>query len=535
MLEAIAGRIFKNASAGEQALFLAVAALAVLSYLFGVISAVVSLSVWSIINAVLIGIIFLVLTLLLFINDKYFVYRDKSLIIIAYSAVMLLSSSLNMIGAAGVALVLSLLSLISSVVLYGTLIYDQLTSGDGPIKYWLIYGGAVYKILYSLVMIIVNGAGSSSVIVTLDVVFGGLAFIAVVVLLLYIFDGFSFAKYMYYEIIDAGGKDESLDDESCDDGSVHPDEEDVDDAAGKTQPIPKVPAGDDTDEDEEYTPYVPYVEETADVKDDSDVEPAGNGIQEETAPDYCSGGNCSEQEWDDEVDDTNKVDVPLETLRGSGYEEINNERGAARPPADWEDEPKRDLLYGESVDAPGRGDADDIGAEREFDETDITELGDTEYISDTESGGSECGADDCSPPAEKEGAAGMESEQNEQNIPSPEFISPTELRYVRFAAAHNKPDSTLQVTGMSGDLFDVWVDGDTICFLNDLTQANAGRGVRSAVIAFGDVSNLGFDTLADGTECIVLTYMKSDQTREIRFTKESFPNFKRVLEEAGGE
>ena len=97
------------------------------------------------------------------------------------------------------------------------------------------------------------------------------------------------------------------------------------------------------------------------------------------------------------------------------------------------------------------------------------------------------------------------------------------------AMKYHKPHDTLQVEGLSGDTFDVWVDNETICFLNDLNQASDGRGVRSAAIPFEDVQNIGFSDLGGGESCIVLSYLKGDVTVEIGFTKASFKNFKQVM------
>ena len=77
-------------------------------------------------------------------------------------------------------------------------------------------------------------------------------------------------------------------------------------------------------------------------------------------------------------------------------------------------------------------------------------------------------------------------------------------------------------------MFDIWVDGDVICFQNDLGQACDGRGVRTAAVAFADVENISAANYG-GEECVVMSYYRGEQLIEIGFTKASFKNFKKVM------
>jgi hypothetical protein len=268
-------------------------------------------------------------------------------------------------------------------------------------------------------------------------------------MLLYLFDGFSFAKYMIFEIIDAG---------------------------------------DDKDEPANQT----------------DVAIKENAISANTP------AKVNSQTVRKQADEDRNTDIPDEASEEAEYVPYSEHEAAPVQPvvAEKEEALKEDAEKDNSDEA-----VLDLGKLLESDEPKQDDQV-TETSNDNEK---------------------KAPDEPDETKTKAEEISPIEFKYIKFAAAHNKPEDTLQVSGMSGDLFDVWVDGDTICFLNDLTQAAEGRGIRSAVISFGDVSGFRFDKLEDGAECVVLTYMKVDETREIRFTKESFVNFKRVMEQAGGD
>lgn len=535
LLTALVRRHFANPSKREQCLFISVSALAVISFILNVISAIAGRDGWAVARSLTLGALTLVLTVLLTLSDTHYIWRRRSCLQIAYSALMLIAAALGLGNPPAGLLVLGILSLIAAIALYGVLIFDQFVKNDSPVKYWLVYCGAAYNLLLALVMMIV-GVVNAGVIGVLAVVFGGLSSVATLLLLLYLFDDFSFARYMYNAIIDAGADEcpagtDSLPDERDDAPSA-----DGDTATPGVAASPVVDGAydpyDDISEDERYLPYV--------GRDDApDDAPHGDSSNEEKHAPY-DGDRCRKS---GNIEETPR-EGEAESSGLSGLEPGDIQDAGGKPYADGEP-----LL-------PGA----DEGCAR--DGAFSPEADDDDNAGDGEAGGYEAGHE-CGEDACFIGVSGgvtdgaLEDNDNEHDNPvfggdsaadekSPEMshapealgageISPTLLKYARFAAAHNKPDATLQVTGMSGDLFDVWVDGDTICFLNDLSQAGGGRGVRSAAIAFGDVSSLSRDCLEGSVECVVLSYLKEGQTREIRFTKESFPNFKRVMELAGGE
>ncbi|HHT53475.1 MAG TPA: hypothetical protein GX011_00880 [Clostridiales bacterium] len=446
IVSGIAERLMKNESKLEAAIFGCALLFAVVSCVLNIITGIAAGGVWDILRPLTVGLVLLFLTLLLPASDEFFVVRGKSLVLIAYSALSLVLSGVALAGADGVLnTILAVLGLLAALALYGTLMLDQFVVNDKPVKYWLVYSGALYFIFYSLVMLILDGVRATGVLGALAAVFGGLASIFVILMLLCLFDGLSFAEYMFYEIVDA--------DDNADDGGVDdPGAENVTDNLALAE---EEPEAEDTGGAEMYVPY-------------EEEQPS------EAAPEPQERG-----------------DTPAGADEG---EELPEEE-VYRPFDDivYDYEPSCVALPDEAAEAePGKCD---------------------EPAGDTEGEGSE----------------------ESSRLAASAGISPVELKYAKFAAAHHKPDSTLQVTGMSGDLFDVWVDGDRICFLNDLGQAMEGRGVRSAVIPFGEVTGLGLDKLEEGAECVVLTYEKDGEVCEIRFAKESFGNFRQVLEQAAGE
>ncbi len=495
LLSGIAGRIFGNESKGEAAFYLAVLILAAAAFVIDIIAAIFVGRAWGIIYSLTVGAILFLFVPLLTVSDRFFLLRGRSMIIIVYSAISLILVATGFADASGAGVVLAILGIISAAALYGTLIYDQLFENDHPFKYWLIYSGALYRILYSLVFLIIDGVRAVSVVGTLKGIFGALASVSVIILKLYIFDRFSFAKYMYYEIIDAGADediDDIIDESAVSAGDIALDIDDGSDSEGGEHQTAaeETPEFDDIPADAEYIPY------SYDESEPDSTEPEGN------EPEEIEFEESEADSTEPEGDDPEEIE----------FEE--SEPDSTEPEGDEPEEMEFEESEPDSTEPEGDGQE---AVEPEADEADETEESEPE-------------------PEMAEQAKNREGDFERASIAELlEELSPVELKYARFAAAHNKPDQTLQVTGMSGDLFDVWVDNDTLCFLNDLGQALEGRGIRVAVIPFGDVSDIGFDQLSDGAECVVLTYIKSDETREIRFTKESFANFKRVMEEADSE
>ena len=366
----LADRLFGNESKLEAAVFGCALLFALVSGVLNIITGIAAGGVWNILRPLTLGLILLLLTMLLPVSDEFFVVRGKSLVLIAYSALSVVLSGVTLAGADGVLnTILAVLNLIAALALYGTLIFDQFVASDKTIKYWLVYGGALYFILYSIVMMILDGVWATGVLGALAAVFGGLTSIFVMLMLLCLFDSLSFAEYMFYEIIDA--------DENADDGGETAGAENIADDLTDREDEQKI---EETGGGEEYVPYV--------EKQSSEIAP---DLQEDKpdAPEKCEDLPDEEvyKPFDDIVDD---YESPYVALPDEG-----NDTGP------------------EGGEEAGKAGDDDSG----------------------------------------EPAGSM-----------PQGLSPVELKYAKFAAVHHKPDSTLQVTGMSGDLFDVWVDGDTICF-----------------------------------------------------------------------
>ncbi len=466
LLSGIAGRLFLNESKSETAVFIAAVLFSAVFMVLDIVNSIIEGKAGAIIMSLTVGIVSFLFVLLLTVSDRFYVVRGRSMILIAYSVFCIILSVTGFIGVSGVGAALAILGLISALALYGTLIYDQLMTDDHPVKYWLVYCGALYRILYALVMLIINSVNATGVTGTLKGIFEGLDSIAVLVMLLYLFDGFSFAKYMYFEIIDSGGD-----------------------------------SGADNDTDEGTTPEAgsgSTGEENIKPVQDSAPEPDGIQTSEGCRDDSIPDDAADKAEYMPYTeDDARQEKTSAAEDKSAEPEEISKDNSGTEKPSE-------------------KTAVNEVAASREETE---------EAVKDEPSG---------KVSAANVGEAELDAKAITSKADAGE-ISLVELKYVRFAAAHNRPDETLQVTGMSGDLFDVWVDNDTICFLNDLGQAEAGRGVRSAAIPFGDVSGFRFDKIEDGAECVVLMYMKGDETREIRFTKESFANFKQVMEEAGQE
>ena len=213
IVSGIAERLMKNESKLEAAIFGCALLFAVVSCVLNIITGIAAGGVWDILRPLTVGLVLLFLTLLLPASDEFFVVRGKSLVLIAYSALSLVLSGVALAGADGVLnTILAVLGLLAALALYGTLILDQFVVNDKPVKYWLVYSGALYFIFYSLVMLILDGVRATGVLGALAAVFGGLASIFVILMLLCLFDGLSFAEYMFYEIVDA--------DDNADDGEL---------------------------------------------------------------------------------------------------------------------------------------------------------------------------------------------------------------------------------------------------------------------------------------------------------------------------
>ncbi len=445
-------RLLRNPSKGEQALFVITVVLAFASLILSAVMAIISKDAMTIIRAFTENVVWFVLVAALTVSDRVLVFRGGSLILILYSLLSLARDGFAFSGVEGIHFALAILGLLAGLALYGTIIVDQFNGSDSPIKYWLIYGGSLYKLLYTLVTVIVRGIGAAevSVVSVLSVVVSGFASVAVILMLIYQFDGFSFIKYFFYEIT---GSDDEYDEQ--------PDEQDgyvAYQSDGQEQENVLV------DEDvaaEEQLNKAPEAEAVEEVAEEVEVDQGDDVIDDFGYVPYDDGS------------ESDAVDSSVKPLSGNGNDGEQKE-----------DEPQAYEAYEESL------------------------IDDDVLIDDSV-------------------AEHVAAEVSPEDIFA--ALTPVERKYVSFAMKYNKPEDTLQVEGLSGDIFDVWVDGDIICFLNDLDQACDGRGVRSAAIAFDAVQNIGVTALGEGESCIVLSYLKGEQTVEIGFTKASFKNFKRVM------
>lgn len=209
-------RLLRNPSRGEQALFICVVVLAFVSLIFTVITAIMSKDAMTIIRAFTENIFMFALITALTVSDRVLVWRGRSLILVLYTLLALASAGFGFVGADGITVVLAVVGVLAAVALYGTLLFDQFNGADKPVKYWLVYGGALYELLYTLISVIVRGtlsAQQDSVASVLAIVVSGLSAVAVILMLIYQFDGFSFARYLLYEIV--SNPDEPIDAEAA--------------------------------------------------------------------------------------------------------------------------------------------------------------------------------------------------------------------------------------------------------------------------------------------------------------------------------
>ena len=448
-------RLLHNPSKGEQALFVITVVMSFMALVLSAITAIMSKDAMIIVRALTENVVWFVLVAALTVSDKVLVFRGRSLILILYALLALARDGFGFAGAQGIFVALAVLTLLSGLALYGTIIVDQFNGTDSPIKYWLIYGGSLYKLIYILVSVIVrgNGAAKIGVVNVLAVVANGVAAAMVILMLIYQFDGFSFIRYFFNEIAGADDEDgteqvaETASDyvgyQEADESEVLVDEA-VIETSDTEQPAEQVAVA----EEQPAEPQTDNVEETEEeLIDDFGYVPYDDGSESDA------------------------VDNSVKPLTDSGAEQEQAEQQAYEAyEADLIDD---DVLVDDSV-------AEQV----------VAEVSPADILA---------------------------------------ALTPIERKYVNFAMKYHKPHDTLQVEGLSGDMFDIWIDDTTICFLNDLNQACDGRGVRSAAIPFEDVQNIGLSDLGGGETCIVLSYLKGDTTVEIGFTKASFKNFKQVM------
>ena len=527
-------RLLRNPSRGEQALFICVVVLAFVSLIFTVITAIMSKDAMTIIRAFTENVFMFALITALTVSDRVLVWRGRSLILILYTLLALASAGFAFVGAGGIVIVLAILGVISGIALYGTILFDQFNSADKPIKYWLVYGGALYELLYTLISVIVRGtiaSGQQSVANVLAIIVSGLSGVAVILMLIYQFDGFSFAKYLLYEII-------SNPDEPVDVAAEAKAEQTAPEKQQKVQgfvpyaeqePVKKTDTLADDNDVKEKNEQAHEQEEQADdidiVEDDivSDTEPVSDQelqeLSEEIETEDDDAADTSDDQSEQEQPEYDQPEQDQEDILDDfgyvPYDDDAQEDALDRSVKPLTAEPERE----EPEDEQDAYEAYEAEGEEADDDDDVLI---DESVADIAVGSNVEAIEDIDLSEKQDAPAKMSVKE------LMESLTPTERKYIKFAMAYHKPADVLQVEGLSGDLFDVWVDGDVICFQNDLGQACDGRGVRTAAVAFADVENIGSANY-DGEDCVVLSYYRGDQLIDIGFTKASFKNFKKVM------
>ena len=500
-------RLLHNPSRGEQALFICVVVLAFAALIFSVITAIMSKDAMTIIRAFTENIFMFALITALTVSDRVLVWRGCSMIMVLYTLLALAVDVFAFVGAGGIMMVLAIFGVIAGLAFYGTILFDQFNNADKAIKYWLVYGGALYKLLYTLISVIVRGtiaSEQSGVANVLAIVVIGLSEVAVILMLIYQFDGFDFAKYLLYEIISNPDEAVEADTEENTASNVH------------------------TAEPEEQI-FVPYAEqdkpEGTPVLDDSmldDVLIDDEGLLENKVEQESEEIQSEEQAENEQADEQPEeiLNVPCdevqdEVLDDFGYVPYDDDAqedafdNSVKPLTDDVDNAVLENVQEDYEAYEAADDDEDVLVDESV--ADIAEDSNVEAIEDID-----LSEEEIVPPAKMSVTELMAS------------LTPTERKYIKFAMEYHKPADVLQVEGLSGDLFDIWVDGDVICFQNDLGQACDGRGVRTAAVAFADVENISAANYG-GEECVVMSYYRGEQLIEIGFTKASFKNFKKVM------
>lgn len=486
-------KLLHNSSRGEQALCWVTVLLALMSLVMSAVTAIAGGDAMTIARAFTEKPVLFVLIVLLTVYDRVFLLRGRSLTVIVFCLLSIVRDVFGVMGADGFAVVLAVLSLLAGTAFYGTIFVDQLSPNDHRLKYRIIYGGALVRLLVILISIIAQGSGlaEAGTAEVLAVMAHGFTEIFVLALMVCHFDsGFGYLKFILNEITaPAEAEYVPFDDEP--EAAYVPLDEPAVESVKNVDSIENIENTESVEPDEAPNPaepdedvlddfgYVPYDDDSPDAAVDSSVRPVVMSAEDVGEPEaaYPAVSDGDEPMTVVEEDGVLVDDSVIE------YERAQRRREAA-----------------EAAEAAVAKAAEAASAAV----TDTAEDVDTDT--------------DAAPSSQPESRAQQLWAQ----------LTPIEQRYVSFGLAHHKPEDTLQVEGLSGDLFDVWLDDDTICFQNDLDQASNGRGVRTAAIPFDAVQNIGLRDL-DGEQCIVLTYIRDGETVEIGFTRASFGNFRRVV------
>ena len=616
-------KLLHNPSRGEGALCWVTVIFALMSLVMSAVSAISGGDAMTIARAFTEKPIWFALIALLTVYDRVFVFRGRSLTVIVFCLLSVARDVFGVAGASGFNVVLASVSLIAGAAFYGTLFVDQLNPSDSKLKYRVVYGGALLKVILILVTVIAGGtklaqAGTAEV---LNVMSRGLTEIFVVALMICHFDGFGYFRYAVSEITSSEAVAEpdapeayehaepsddsprtdrrepaqvSFDDSEPEEAYVPFDDGEKSAEAEEASEDEAESSSADADADETGAAYVPFEDDSrattpVTLPDTSEERPVvtGDVSEEDAQPRKTDGETARAPEGeahsgDDIIDDFVYVpyDDNADTAVDSSVRPVTPADDAGKTAAD------KSCDYDEQVTVVEEGDVliDESVIEYEREQKrareaaaakaakEAEEARKAEDARKAEEARKARDAEAARAAAAAERAAGAESDESESyesaeyvayaddeadeatsgdetahdatahDVPDDyagagsveelwERLTPIERRYVSFGLAHHKPEDTLQVKGLSGDLFDVWVDDEVICFQNDLEQATGGRGVRTAVIPFESVQGIGLSRLG-GEECIVLTYVQDGEAVKIGFTKDSFGNFKRVMMQA---
>lgn len=504
-------KLLHNPSRGEQVLCWFTVLIALVSLVMSIVTAIMGGDAMTIARAFTEKLVLFLMTVLLTVYDRVFLLRGRSLTVILFCLLSIAGDVFGVVDAGGFAVVLAVLLLLAGAAFYGTLFVDQLSPSDHRLKYRLIYGGALIRLLVILISIIAQGgslaeAGTAEV---LAVMANGLAEIFVMVLMICHFDsGFGYFKYTLNEL--------STGSETYD-AEVNG----TDDVAHAKSATPVV------DSENDYVPFDKKDETESVIADDDEsgytpMDDNNDTALRESKPMV----NTEMVSVEPERPEMNAIEPEPESHSSSSADEVIDDFGYV---------PYDDDATAAAIDSsvrPLMSIADEHRLEPEHHKEDNDEpltvieedgvLIDDSVIEYEQSWHE--------PTADADEPEEPQASDRVQQLWAQ--LTPIEQRYVSFGLAHHKPEDTLQVEGLAGDLFDVWVDNETICFQNDLEQASAGRGVRTAAIPFDAVENIGKCSL-DGKDCIVLSYVQDGETVEIGFTSASFGNFRRVMLEAG--
>lgn len=502
-------KLLHNPSRGEQVLCWATVLLALMSLVMSVITAIMGGDALTIARAFTEKPVWFALIALLTVYDRVLVLRGRSLITIVFCLLSIARDAFGIVSSSGFSTVLAIISLIASVAAYGTLLIDQLRPSDHRLKYRVIYGGALLKLLVILISVIAQGStlASSGTAEVLAVMACGATEIFVMLLMICHFDvSFGYFKFVLNEIT-APAEDAPVTDSA---------------AAPITTSEPEP---DDVGEQVEYVPF----EEFGTDKEAATPEPV-EAVQdaESIMPDVMTAKAVDAGE--SPAEESSEVTAADEILDDFGYVPYDDD--ATDATVDSSVRPVTPVPEGDDV-QPLRADEepltiieeDDVLVDDSVLEYERAEQAKAKAIEETNATSD---AEPRNDEAERETLAEPQPSRAQQLWAQ---LTPIEQKYVSFALAHHKPEDTLQVEGLAGDLFDVWVNDEVICFQNDLDQASGGRGVRTAAIPFESVQGIGASRL-DGKACIILTYTQDEETVDIGFTSASFGNFKRVMLEA---